>query len=337
MAAVSTILDQWEVLQLHFQLASQSERCYTAKQLCEMYGDEQNKLYLLCMRQILKEITRVNILFQSEQVEVLKLTEDLMNMFATLMQFVVIPSVLSKCSINDMPTFLFRNHLMPTSCVHFGYEFEQCAATLQPALSVIVRERCKDFVVELIAQVQSRLPDNIRVLLMLSNLHPTVATSQQKAGIAPLAIQFRQLAPDLSSLENEWNSLHLVTWPADYLRNSVKFWAHVNTIKDAADKQRYGNISRLALALLSLPFSNATVERLFSLMNVVHTKLRNRLQVRSTEAILQIRYGLKRQELSCTSFQPTPYMIQHFFDKGLTNISTGKIDEDDEIIGFDDV
>lgn len=45
MQAVSAILDQWEVLHLHFQLASQSERCYTANQLHQMFSDKQNKLY----------------------------------------------------------------------------------------------------------------------------------------------------------------------------------------------------------------------------------------------------------------------------------------------------
>jgi hypothetical protein len=100
--------------------------------------------------------------------------------------------------------------------------------------------------------------------------------------------------------------------------------------KDAANKPRYGNVSRFALSLLCLPFSNATVERLFSLMNVVHTKLRNRLQVRSTEAILHIRYGLISQELSCVNFQPTDYMLQHFLDKG----AVGEV-EDDEVVGLE--
>jgi hypothetical protein len=75
-------------------------------------------------------------------------------------------------------------------------------------------------------------------------------------------------------------------------------------------------VSRLALTLLSLPFSNATVERLFSLMNIVHSKLRNRLHVRTTEAILQIRYSLKRQNCTCATFEPSEHMLQHFFDKG---------------------
>ena len=60
------------------------------------------------------------------------------------------------------------------------------------------------------------------------------------------------------------------------------------------------------------------------------TKLRNKLQVRSTEAILQIRYGLIRRELSRVNFHPTDYMLQHFFDKG----AVAEV-EDDEIVGLE--
>ena len=51
-------------------------------------------------------------------------------------------------------------------------------------------------------------------------------------------------------------------------------------------------------------------------MNVVHSKLRNRLiSVRSVEAILQIRYVLAMQSLNCSSFVPSNDMIKNFGTK----------------------
>ncbi len=105
MRAVSVILDQWEVLQLHFQMCLQTERCYTATQLSEMFTDKKNKLYLICMRNILREVTRVNMLFQSEQVDILKLTNDLMNLFRLLMQYIVVPAALERCNLSNLPSF----------------------------------------------------------------------------------------------------------------------------------------------------------------------------------------------------------------------------------------
>jgi len=76
--------------------------------------------------------------------------------------------------------------------------------------------------------------------------------------------------------------------------------------------------SSLALGLLSLPFSNASVERIFSQMNTVLSKLRNKLHVRSVEAILQIKHGLLRNSLTCASFTPSNEMLRNFMAKAET-------------------
>lgn len=147
-----------------------------------------------------------------------------------------------------------------------------------------------------------------------------------------LAKHFTNITVDVDQVENEWQSLHFVHWSKDCLINTVKFWSEVSWATDASNNPRYGNISKLALSLLSLPFSNATVERLFSSMNVVHSKLRNRLHVRSTEAIQQIRYGLRREKQTCATFQPTAYMIQHFTDRGQNKNDDAGADEGPENI-----
>ena len=196
----------------------------------------------------------------------------------------------------------------------------------------MLRDRCKDFIIELIGQVQERLPENLKISFMINNSSATIALSQSKPPITPLALHFKHVLNDISSIEVEWNSLkQFVKFPENCLGSVVEFWTGVSLLTDADNKQRFGNISQLALSLFSLPFSNATVERLFSLMNIVHSKLRNRLLVSSVESILQIRYRLKRTGETCVSFQPTPYMLQHFFDKSKQN------DNDEEcLIAIDD-
>ena len=57
------------------------------------------------------------------------------------------------------------------------------------------------------------------------------------------------------------------------------------------------------------------MERVFSVMNIVHSKVRNRFSVRSVEPILQIRYGLSLQGISCVDFIPTEDMLKNFFAK----------------------
>lgn len=53
-----------------------------------------------------------------------------------------------------------------------------------------------------------------------------------------------------------------------------------------------------AISLLTLPHSNAEIERLFSQMNIVKTKVLNRLQLSMLNSILTIRSGRRRKGYS---------------------------------------
>lgn len=62
--------------------------------------------------------------------------------------------------------------------------------------------------------------------------------------------------------------------------------------------------------LLIIPHSNAEVERLFSAMNVIKTKLRNRMQLPMLTAILSIKAGLKRHNKCCNSYDIPEQVIR---------------------------
>ena len=68
----------------------------------------------------------------------------------------------------------------------------------------------------------------------------------------------------------------------------------------------------LASILLCLPVSNGTVERLFSIMGVVKTKIRNSLATPMVEAILFVRYSLKRRSETCADCIILPQMLTKF-------------------------
>jgi hypothetical protein len=76
----------------------------------------------------------------------------------------------------------------------------------------------------------------------------------------------------------------------------------VHSYKDCADNNPFKELSLFALKMLSLPHSNADVERVFSVMNTVKTKLRNRLHLRTLNAILNIKYGLKLTQKCCYDY-----------------------------------
>merc|ERR1739838_1074182 len=74
----------------------------------------------------------------------------------------------------------------------------------------------------------------------------------------------------------------------------------------------FTQFSLLASTLLCLPISNATVERLFSIMSVIKNKLCNHLAVPIVEAILTTQLGFKRRGESCANLKVLPGMMENF-------------------------
>lgn len=153
---------------------------------------------------------------------------------------------------------------------------------------------------------------------MLKCFHSSISTSQRNESLAPFGARCRSIW--------EYRFHH---WPKSCLGNVIHFGVKVSERKNSAGEKSFPNVSGLAQALLSLPFSNASVERIFSQMNDVYSKLRNRLSVRSVEALMWIRWGLSHCFQSSVSFKPTDDML-----KNISGKSSGEEEEEDDIIAF---
>jgi len=91
--------------------------------------------------------------------------------------------------------------------------------------------------------------------------------------------------------------------------NTEEFWAKVMEMTDANGDAKFQHISKLAVALLCLPFSNASVERAFSMANIVKDKLRNKMSIKTADAIMRVRFSLAE---GCVNFVSTPKMLENF-------------------------
>ena len=72
------------------------------------------------------------------------------------------------------------------------------------------------------------------------------------------------------------------------------------------------DIAQAALSVLSLPISNPFVERVFSVMNLVKYKIRNRMHLKMLNSTVTIRLRLNCQGKCCRDFDPTPAMLNRF-------------------------
>jgi len=84
---------------------------------------------------------------------------------------------------------------------------------------------------------------------------------------------------------------------------------------DATGEHDFSVVGKFALSVLALPFSNigyAAVERTFSQMNLIKSKLRSRMHQDLLESILYVHGFMSINGLCCNSFQPTADMFAKF-------------------------
>lgn len=82
-----------------------------------------------------------------------------------------------------------------------------------------------------------------------------------------------------------------------------EFWRKLSEIKNFDDTPSFHNICKLVKLAMTLPHSNAETERVFSVVNDVKTKKRNKLGSEALNAVSVIRYSLRNNNKSCVTFE----------------------------------
>lgn len=156
-------------------------------------------------------------------------------------------------------------------------------------------------------QLQQRIPKNIDMLEKISVFTPRQSIHELKRDITDIVIHFKDVVGDVDAAMREWHCLNSKFF-AEKDQSTEEYWTTIDKMTTAGEEKRYGHISKLVFALLALPLSNATVERAFSLVNIIKDKLRNRMAVKSCEAVIRVRYTVKKP----AEFEPTQAMLDRF-------------------------
>ncbi|KAI4813109.1 hypothetical protein KUCAC02_024457 [Chaenocephalus aceratus] len=175
-----------------------------------------------------------------------------------------------------------------------------------------VRKRCVAFTISLTHELRLRLPDNIEALQYMSvfNVEKTLNHSKSLGEIEKIAKLLGYSPADIDKIVQQWRSIHLRKW--NETKNTVGFWVEVWKFRDTADNNPFHELTMAAVSVLSLPHANAEVERLFSQMSVVKSKLRNRMSLQTLNSILYVRYGLKLSGDACYEHKLPDDVLQLF-------------------------
>jgi len=94
------------------------------------------------------------------------------------------------------------------------------------------------------------------------------------------------------------------------LVDTYSFWPIVAQHKNAGGSLAFNTIARYVLKFLSLPMSNAAVERIFSVMNATKMKVRNRMDTENS--LLIIKSHMYTNNYCCKNFVCTQKMLERF-------------------------
>ncbi|KAE9524063.1 hypothetical protein AGLY_015544 [Aphis glycines] len=246
------------------------EECYSAEMLYTLYKDEHNLAYLLFLRPLLGEIQRVNKLFESEYADPTKLGSELISLITFLGKIIVVPSFNFTKSTN------FTDHLNPKP--YLGYGFENKVEDLKKKGKLSSDQE---------QQLQQRLPENIQILKKIEVFSPQNALKQLKEPISLICEYFGIENKIIEKIDLQWRNIVFQKW--EKTKSAVEFWSEVNNFTDAGGNNPFEDFAALVLTILSLPWSNAACERIFSQMNIVKSKSRNRMKSPMLISLLHIR------------------------------------------------
>ena len=179
-----------------------------------------------------------------------------------------------------------------------------------------IREGLGNFLFEMASQIQARLPDNVKILKKINAFDPrNLLSSADMTVISEIASHFGTLGGgevvDVSQVEGELRQLRHTSLSVTIETPLLEFWSNVASLKNG-ENQVFPHLARLASVLVCLPISNATVERLFSIMGVIKTKLRNSLAISMVDGVLATRYGIKHRGETCANISILPGMMERF-------------------------
>ena len=170
-------------------------------------------------------------------------------------------------------------------------------------------EHVQLFYVEAATQIKQRFPIDDPIIKCLGFLNPDTLHSTKVADVLQIASKFPNVVSieDLRKLDDEWRELQFIDRSdlPEYSGHRVDvgtFWGSVGNIRDGSGGLRFPTVGKLTKSLLSIPHSNADVERIFSHVNLIKVKQRNQLKTSTLDALLMVKQGLPCE--SCVKFCP---------------------------------
>ena len=299
--SVNRILSQWDALQSYFSSIKEAERSGRAKRCKERYCSQSMKLYFKFLGYALARLNTFNLLFQHEGCAIYHLLDETKSLLRTYLSRFVDSEVLH--TSNDLLTIDFEDTTLQVdnSALDVGTAARRYISSIEeecePATLKHFYEDVRHSYVAVVKKLLERFPFDSEVLKCLVLLDPNQRSSTNDKDVMFLIDRF---LPDLNDSEidlilEEWRTYTLsMDLPAFGDGCQVdQWWLRVLGLKSPSGSLLFSSLGKLIRILLVLPCDQAPVERVFSMVNKIHTKYRPSMQNNTVCALLTCKVNSK--------------------------------------------
>lgn len=263
------------------------------------------RVYLEFLNYALDTTCKMNLHFQSNDIRIHRLHSTMTGFYVSILRNFLKKPYVDK-HLNDVSNIVVTNpdNYRAIDEIYFGPGVKiicEKHAVSEKDLNDF-RVNCLGFYVQLSTQIKKRFTFN-SVIEKLSLLDPVLICGQKFDSIVSLANEFPNIATDLYGLDYEYRQVMNIPCLATLQHDVEKFWTEVFDMRSGANEFMFPHLRTFVKAMFSLPHSTAEVERVFSKLNLIKTRLRNRPHVSTCEAIILSKDLLKDSGGVCYKFK----------------------------------
>ena len=271
-ACVNRILEQYIALQHYFLLVANEDPSHAADRIVKLLNNKFTLAYLEFLSFQLERLNDFNRLFQSERPLLQSLKNEVEELIRSISSDFMDIRHVKVTNPKDIDPKNVTFHV-PLNEVYVGVA---ATATLDEIKAGTSEEdtdlhnfmiNCRNFLIESIEQIQRRFDLDAEIHDVVQCTLPQKAAARVPASLASVVkkLPYLNTILDTKKLDGEWRQ-HVFEENLGPDLSWEDYWMNVRNAKLSTGEPKYPNLSRFVEVVASFPFSNAAVERVFSLL-----------------------------------------------------------------------
>ncbi|CAL1678897.1 unnamed protein product [Lasius platythorax] len=300
---IKRLLEYWDTIKYSLTEMIVSEKTNSREYLLSMMNNVEIKAYFLFLKYILNFFNAFNAFFQASETRIHLLQSKSKNLLSQVCRN-FLKEHLKSFSTNIV--FSLKKNQKAVNEITLGSECDEYLNELTQNGDIdivrIVRENCLTLYVTAAEEIRKRLPVNDIFLSKLQVFQPCVKNlfddNNRETSFNDVSFIAKTIGSfDEDALKKEWIAL-----PSDFTMeekqslsklNFDNMWKEILQRRYTNNIVKYPNLRNILNTIRSLPNSNADPEKMFSLLNNLKTKKRNRFSSASVNAICVFKSALK--------------------------------------------